>query len=64
MTADIAVGHHAAADVAFLVAVICAGLAAASAVFAPPARSWHELVWSTVLGWAAVALIALGFMLL
>jgi hypothetical protein len=72
MTADIATGHHAAADIAFLAAVIAAGLAAviaaglaaASSIIAPPARAWHELVWAPILGWAAVALLALGLMLL
>jgi hypothetical protein len=64
MLADIATGHHAAADVCFLIAVILAGLAAASSVVDPPARAWHELVGAPILGWAAVAVLALGWLLL
>lgn len=70
MIADIAVGHHAAADVCFLLAVILAGLAALLVVIPrrrvrdTDGRAVDYYVWAPLLGWAAVALLALAWLLL
>ena len=48
------------ADICFLVAVVVAVIAAVLAIPRDPPRS----AWTAVFGWAAVALIALGFLVL
>lgn len=59
LLADIASGHSALGDVLFLVAAVCAGLAAL-----PVAMSRTEPVvgWSATLVAAAVALVAVGLL--
>jgi len=71
MLADIATGHTWGADVAFLLAVIVAVLAVVVEVAERrprPARSGDGVLrsypWTNVLGWTAVALLALGFLIL
>ena len=61
MLADIATANTQAAEVCFLVAVILAGLAALAGW---PARTTPFGTWVTPLASAAVAALALGFLLL
>lgn len=70
MLADIATGHHAGADVCFLIAVILAAIAALLVV-APRRRTRDTngpavdyYVWAPLFGWAAVAVVALAWLLL
>lgn len=70
--ADIANGNVDAADVCFLLAFILGLVAAALALFGPvlvrhsppPDHPVAVHSWSPILGWIAVALLALGFLLL
>ena len=61
MFADIASGHTSGADVCFLIAVVLAGLAALVSI---PKLPNAGSPWATTLGWAAVALVALAWLLL
>jgi len=62
LLAAIAAGHDDAADVAFLVAVILATLAAIAA--GSPGVAGETGRFVTVLGWLAVAVLSLGWLLL
>jgi len=62
MLADIATGHHAFADVCFLVAVILATIAAAVSV--RPVRASEGYTVAPVAAWLSVAFIALGLLVL
>jgi hypothetical protein len=62
MFADIATGHHAAADVCFLIAAILAGIAALLSV--RPVRAQEGYVWAPVAAWASVALLAVAWLIL
>lgn len=66
MIADIATGHTSGADVLFLVAAILAALAVLC-TFVPARPAEHggpSYGWQSMLGWAAVTLIAVAFLLL
>ncbi len=59
--ADIAHGHTGPADVLFLIAAICAGVAALLAMMTPPTVPTQA---ARALGLAALCLVAVGFLLL
>jgi len=59
---SIASGHLFGADLCFLIALILAALAAVLAVV--PRRAPDSYVYAPILGWVAVALLALGWLLL
>lgn len=60
MLADIVTGEHGTADVLFLIAAIVAVLAALSASPIGVSRA----AWSSALGWIAVALLAVAWLVL
>jgi hypothetical protein len=62
MFADIAAGHHATADVLFLIALILAGTAALAAVVPVEPRS--RTAWTPLAGWASVACLAAAWLIL
>lgn len=62
MLADIATGHHAAADVLFLIAVVLAGVAALAAV--APLGASSRPAWTPLAGWVAIACLALAWLVL
>ena len=62
MLADIASGHTTAADVLFLVAAFLATIAAAVVYLARAASK--PFVWAPVAGWAAIACLAVAWLVL